>query len=182
MTAHFLVRSGYEYYGNARFAMYAQNISICGVLFHHAVEMLMKADLAKNGKSLSELASMRHNLKGLWRAYKRNHPTVALSRHDKTIKRLDKHEDIRYPDPSLGSIGVSVEWSGEPGSVKVYCRGMRSPKQYAVVVSDIDDLVADVIRTSSWNPSVLAGTNVAHLEAIERHNRHAEFLTHGNIP
>jgi hypothetical protein len=178
MNAHFFVRSGYEYYANARFAMQAQSISVCGNLFHHAVEMLLKADLAKNGKTLDELASMRHNLKRLWRAYKRNYPAADLSRHDRTINRLDKYEDIRYPDPSLGSIGVNIAWSGEPGNVKVYGRGMRSPKQYAVVVSDIDDLVADIIRTSLWNPGAFVGTNPAALEAIRRNNEHAVFLTH----
>lgn len=179
MNAHFFVRSGYEYYANARFAMHAQSSYACGNLFHHAVEMLLKADLAKSGKSLDELASMRHNLKRLWRAYKRNHPAGDLSLHDRTINRLDKHEEIRYPDPSLGAIGVNIAWSGEPGNVKVYGRGMRSPKQYAVVVSDIDDLVADIIRTSSWNPDAFVGTNPAALEAIRRHNTQANFLTQG---
>jgi hypothetical protein len=172
--AGFFVRSGYEYYANARFAMHAQSSYVCGNLFHHAVEMLLKADLAKNGKSLEALQSMRHNLKRLWRAYKRDHPSAALSRHDTAINRLDKHEDIRYPNPALGSIGVSMEWAGEPGEVKAY-GGMKSPKQYAVVVSDIDDLVADIVRTSSWNPP--GGINDAALEAIRRQNRHAKFLT-----
>jgi hypothetical protein len=182
MNAHSFVRSGYEYYANARFAMYAQSSYVCGNLFHHAVEMLLKADLAKSGASLEELQRIGHNLKRLWRSYKRNHPNAALSRHDRTINRLDKHEDIRYPDPALGSIGVSMEWSGEPGGVKVYGRGMRSPKQYAVVVSDIDDLIADIMRTSSWNPSAFVGTNEAAIEAMRRHNKHADFLTHGKIP
>jgi HEPN domain-containing protein len=181
MNAHFFVRSGYEYYANARFAMHAQSSYVCGNLFHHAVEMLLKANLAKSGASLEELQRIGHNLKRLWRAYKRNHPNAALSRHDRTINRLDKHEDIRYPDPALGSIGVSMEWSGEPGAVTTY-GGMKSPKQYAVVVSDIDDLVADIIRTSSWNPAAIVGANVAALEAIRRHNKHADFLTHGKIP
>ena len=54
---------------------------------------------------------------------------------------------------------------------------MKSPKQYAVVVKDNDDLVADVICTSSWNPGALVGTNDAALEAIRRYNDHGEFLT-----
>jgi hypothetical protein len=174
--AHFFVRSGYEYYANAKFAMRAQSSYVCGNLFHHAVEMFLKADLAKNGKSLEELERMRHNLKRLWRAYKRDHPNAALSRHDTTINRLDKHEDIRYPNPALGSTGVSMKWSGEPGGVKAY-GGMKSPKQYAVVVSDIDDLVADIVRTSSWNPGAIVKNNDAALEAIRRNNRHAGFLT-----
>jgi hypothetical protein len=138
--------------------------------------MLLKADLAKNGKSLEELEHIGHNLKRLWRAYKRNHPNAALSHHDRMINRLDKNEDIRYPNPALGSIGVSIEWSGEPGWAKAY-GGMKSPKQYAVVVSDIDDLVADIIRASSWNPGAIVGNNDASLEAIRRHNKHAQFLT-----
>jgi hypothetical protein len=176
MNANFFVRSGYEYYANARFAMHAQSSYVCGNLFHHAIEMLLKADLAKNGNSLEELERMRHNLKRLWRAYKSNHPDAALSRHDRTINRLNRHEEIRYPDPALGSIGVSIEWSGEPGGVKAY-GGMKSPKQYAVVVSDIDNLVADIMRSSSWDPGAFAGTNEATLEAIRRYNDHAEFLT-----
>jgi hypothetical protein len=79
MNSHFFVRSGYEYYANARFAMHAQSSYVCGNLFHHAVEMLLKADLARTGKSLEELQHMGHNLKKLWRPYKRNHPKAALS-------------------------------------------------------------------------------------------------------
>jgi hypothetical protein len=175
VDAHFFVRSGYEYYANARFAMHAQSSYVCGNLFHHAVEMFLKSDLAKNGESLKELQRMGHNLKKLWRAYKRSHPNAALSCHDRTVNRLDKHEDLRYPDPALGAIGVSLEWSGEPGEVKTY-GGLRSPKQYAVVVSDIDDLIADIIRTTGWNPGALAPINPAAVEAITRHNEHAQFL------
>ena len=170
------VKSGCEYYAVARFAMHAQQSWVCGNLFHHAVEMLLKAGLAKNGKSLPELEQMRHSLKKLWRTYKAAHPAADLGRHDKTINRLDKHEEIRYPNPAPHSIGVSMEWSGEPGAVKTF-GGLKTPKQYAVVVSDIDDLVVDVLKASSWNPDRLMGTNEAALEAIRRENKHAKFLT-----
>jgi hypothetical protein len=48
--------------------------------------------------------------------------------------------------------------------------------------SDIDDLIAEIIRTSSWNPGAFVGTNPAALEAINYRNTHADFLTHGKIP
>jgi len=176
MNDHFFVRRGYEYYANARFAMHAQSSYVAGNLFHHAVEMLLKAGLAKNGKSLGELERMRHNLKRLWRAYKRDHANAPLSRHDRTINRLDKLEDIRYPNAALASTRVSMQWSGETGGVEA-SGAMKSPKQYVVVVSDIDDLVADILRTSSWDPGRIVGTIDAALEAIRRHNTHAEFLT-----
>jgi hypothetical protein len=174
--ADFFVKSGCEYYATARFAMYAQRPLICGNLFHHAVEMLLKAGLANRGKTLPDLESMGHNLKKLWREYKNDHPEADLERHNKTINRLNKHEEIRYPNPRLGSIGLSLQWSGEPAEVKTF-GGLRTPKQYAIVVSDIDDLVSDVLRTSSWNTGVFMGTNQAALEAIKRENKHASFLT-----
>jgi HEPN domain-containing protein len=176
MDALFFVKSGYEYYANARFAMRAQSSYVCGNLFHRAVEMFLKSDLARHGKTLEELQRMGHKLKKLWRTYKRNHPDADLSRHNRTINRLDKYEEIRYPDPALGAIGVSLAWSGEPGEVKTY-GGLRSPRQYAVVVSDIDDLIADIIRTTGWNPAALAPINPAAVEAITLYNEHARFLT-----
>src|ERR1700676_4356954 len=118
--ADLFVSIGCEYYATARFAIHAQRALVCGNLFHHAVEMLLKGGLANRGKSLPELTSMGLNLKKLWRAYKNDHPEAELERHNKTINRLDKHEEIRYPNPSLGSIGLSLEWSGEPGGVTTF--------------------------------------------------------------
>ena len=67
--------------------MHAQSSYVCGNLFHHVVEMLLKADLAKSGASLEELQRMGHNLRRLWRAYKRDHLNAALSRHDLFARR-----------------------------------------------------------------------------------------------
>jgi hypothetical protein len=169
-------KSGCEYYTVARFAMHAGQPYVCGNLFHHAVEMLLKAGLAKDGTSLSELRDMRHNLRKLWRAYKDHHAEADLERHNKTVSRLDKYEDIRYPNPDLDSIGVAMEWASEPFEVKTF-GGLKTPKQYPLRVSDIDDLVADMLKTSSWNPGVFMGTNQAALEAVKRRNNHATFLT-----
>jgi len=46
-----------------------------------------------------------------------------------------------------------------------------------IVVSDIDDLITEVLKTSSWNPVVFMATNQAAFEAIIRHNNHAGFPT-----
>jgi hypothetical protein len=53
----------------------------------------------------------------------------------------------------LGSIGATMEWSDEPVPITTY-GGLRTPRQYPLTVDAIDDLVADVFRTSSWNPGV----------------------------
>jgi DUF971 family protein len=65
--------------------MHAGQSYISANLFHHAVEMLIKAGLANNGTSLSELRDMGHRLRKLWRAYKDQHAEAGLERHNKTI-------------------------------------------------------------------------------------------------
>jgi hypothetical protein len=176
---HLFVGNACQYYVAARFLVHAQCIPVCGNLFHHAVEMLLKGGLAKKRKlSLSALKKMGHKLKVLWREYKLDFPDPTLKRHDKTISLLDKFEDIRYPDRVLASgMGVTVQWSGPAASVTVRGPGLKTPKQYTIVVSDIDDLVADVFRTSSWNPGPFIGTNRFAKQAIRRHNKHARYLT-----
>jgi hypothetical protein len=176
MNANYFARSGCEYDASARFGMHAQQSYISGNLFHHAVEMLLKAGLAKKGKSLERMKGMRHDLKRLWRAYKLEYPDTKLNSHDATIKKLNKYEEIRYPNPDLGSMAVNLAWSGEPGEVKTF-GGLKTPKQYPLVVDKIDDLVVDIIETSSWDPGVFMGRNEAALEAIKRNNAHAKFLT-----
>ncbi len=43
MDAHFFVLKGCEYYAVARFAMHAQRTWVCGNLFQHAIETLLKS-------------------------------------------------------------------------------------------------------------------------------------------
>ena len=116
----YFVKSGCEYYATARFAMHAQRSYVCGNLFHHAVEMLLKGELLQRGVSLDELKRTGHSLRRLWRMYKAYYPKADLERHNRIINRLDKYEEIRYPNPALGSIGVAMEWSDEPVPITTY--------------------------------------------------------------
>ena len=179
MDADYLFMEGAcQYYATARFAVHAGCAPVCGNLFHHAVERFLKAGLTQH-RGLSDIERMRHNLKKLWRAFKADFPATALKQHDKTISCLHKFEDIRYPDKVIErGMGVSVEWSGPAGKVTTLGR-IKTPKQYAIVVSDIDDLIADVFKVCSRNPHAFIGANPAAQEAITRHNAHSKFLTGG---
>ena len=119
--ATYCMQTGSQYYTMARFAMHAQCVPVCGNLFHHAVEMLLKGGLARK-RPLSDLKdNMGHNLKVLWREFKLEFPDRTLRRHDKTISSLNKFEDIRYPDPiKVPSTGVSADWSGPAGTMTTY--------------------------------------------------------------
>jgi hypothetical protein len=120
---------------------------------------------------------MKHDLKKLWRAFKVDFPDPALKRHDETISRINKFEAIRYVD-GITKYGMraTAQWSGPASEVKAY-GGLKTPRQYAIVVSDIDDLVADVFKTCSRNPVAFFRTNPHALEALKRHNAHSAFLT-----
>jgi hypothetical protein len=162
-----------QYYATARFAVHAECMPVCGNLFHHAVEMFLKAGLAQR-RELSELRNMSHKLKEkLWPAFKQDFANPGLTRHDKTIACLDEFEDIRYPDEVLKrGMGVTADWSS--GSAVILAGKASTPQQYKIVVSDIDDLIADVFKVCSRNPP--AFTNSAAREAINRHNAHSKFL------
>jgi hypothetical protein len=174
--AQLFVGNACQYYATARFAMHAQCLPVCGNLFHHAVEMLLKGGLARKRK-ISELKDMGHKLKVLWRAFKADFPDPALKRHDKTISSLDKYEAIRYPDVIMNhGLGALAQWYGPPAKITARA-GLKTLKQYPIVVGDIDDLIADVFRISSWKPGAFMGNNAAALEAITRNNNHSTFLT-----
>jgi hypothetical protein len=154
--------------------MHAQCLPVCGNLFHHAVEMALKGGLAKK-REISELKDIGHNLKALWRAFKVEFPDPGLERHDKTISSLNKYEDIRYPG-MMGSIAIAADWFSAPPPVTTY-GSVKTPKQYPLVVRDIDNLFADIFKASSWNPPAFMGTSAAALEAITRFNDQSKFLT-----
>jgi hypothetical protein len=42
-------------------------------------------------------------------------------------------------------MGATTEWSGPAGKVTAY-GGIKTPKLYTLVVSDIDDLIADAFK------------------------------------
>jgi hypothetical protein len=154
------VQHGCQYYVSARFAMHAQCVPINGILFHHAIEMLLKGALLEK-RTLSDVEQMRHWLKRIWRAFKEDFPAPQLKHHDGTISSLAKFHDLRYWE--VESAGMTSQWERPAHHVIVY-GGMKTPKQYVVVVSDIDDLVADIFKAASWNPGKYMGTNPSALE------------------
>jgi hypothetical protein len=163
-----------QYYVTARFAMHAECMPVCGNLFHHAVEMFLKAGLAPKRK-LSELKKMRHQLKKLWRAFKVDFPNPTLKRHDNMIASLDKFEAIRYPDATKEALGMTGQWCGPAASVKSQ-PAVKTSRQYGVIVSEIDDLIVDVCKECSQHPGGFIHGPAA-LEAIIRHNKHSDILT-----
>jgi hypothetical protein len=169
-----LFKNGCQYYIAARFAVEAQCFPVCGNLFHHAVEMMLKGALASN-RTAAELKRMSHNLAKLWDDFRKEFPDPALSRHDATIATLDNLEFIRYPDQIIGfSVSYSFGFERLFGPTKYH--GPGKAKSFEIVVSEIDDVIADVIaKAPNWYPGLMVNSRAAY-EAVIHHNHHGEFL------
>jgi hypothetical protein len=77
---------GVQYYAAARAAVMANLFPVCGNLYHHAIEMLLKAGLSQK-LSLSELKEFRHKLPKLWKRFKSEFPSI--DQFDDVIVKLD---------------------------------------------------------------------------------------------
>jgi hypothetical protein len=98
---------GVDYYVAGRSAVLAQRMPLCGNLFHHSIEMFLKARLS-HSYSLEELQGrFGHRLQRLWEAFKAEFPGSDLDRFDEIIAGLDRFERIRYPNAVLAE-GMAV--------------------------------------------------------------------------
>jgi hypothetical protein len=159
-----LFRLGVQYYATARAAARFELMPTSGNQFHHAIEMMLKADLAKT-ESLPNLKNKyRHHLKKLWGASKLKHPASALSAFDALIDIIDRFEEIRYPDQYLADGAVIVlEW----GSIAT----VSTPATHVINVADVDALVDQLFTTCSMNPKAFIGTlNVPARDAVKFEN------------
>jgi hypothetical protein len=100
------MKLGVQYYVAARQSAWS-GLWVCGNLYHHALEMFLKAGLSRK-YSLRELRKQfGHELIAIWNAFKDDFPSPALLEFDATIADIAGFEDIRYPDRVL-KYGVQI--------------------------------------------------------------------------
>jgi len=104
------MRLGVQYYVAARSTACAGLLPVCGNLYHHALEMFLKAGLSRK-YSLAELKRCRHKLSDIWNAFKTDFRSTALLQFDETVAEIAKFEEIRYPDNVLEhGAQMLVDW------------------------------------------------------------------------
>lgn len=162
-------KRGIEYYVVARSAAIA-GLPVAGNLYHHAVEMVLKGQLART-ISLSVLwRKHRHHLRRAWKAFKKLFPNEELAPFDEILRKLDKFEDVRYPDKVLEKgASVTINWN-PPAKPDVFGAAAVVP-QYELAVTDIDRLLGRLFELCSVVPS-------AHV----RLNRHALAILQNDNP
>src|SRR5579872_7117959 len=95
------LRLGLQYYLAGRSAARAGLVPIYGNLLHHAIEMLMKAALARKFSAPTLKKQFGHALPKTWSVFKTIFPKSDFSGFDTTVRALHEFEEIRYPDKIL---------------------------------------------------------------------------------
>jgi hypothetical protein len=145
-----LMGLGVDYYVVGRAAALAQRMPLAGNQFHHAVEVMLKARLSQKHSVLKLSREFGHYLPRLWEAFKADFVGLDLREFDETVAILDRFEGIRYPDKVITKGMIAhIEWERPVRWPSVD----RSEPEYAVVVSDIDRLIAKIFEVSSRNPA-----------------------------
>lgn len=168
---------GVQYYTAGRCAFLARLSPVAANLFHHAIEMLLKAHLSQL-RTLKELRSpFGHHLAKLWEEFKASCPTENLAAFDVTVELLNEFEVLRYPDSVLQKGAAILFQFAQPVLPPNAGVGAFTTPRYTLVLNDIDHLVAAIFRASSRNPSFYtSGMNNYAQTAIMQDNPAAEFL------
>ncbi len=145
---------GVEYYIAARSAAREGLIYVVGILFHHAIEMCLKARLSHQ-YSLKELSQkpFSHDLDALWHEFKAQFPQANLNRFDHTIQAVHAFSNIRYPDKIVAEgAQIHLDWNPSAGAAR-----SASLPCYEIFVTDIDHLILKVFEICSRNFSAFVG-------------------------
>lgn len=152
MEYNFL-KFGVQYYVAARSAVLAGLLPVSGNLYHHAIEMFLKAGLSSNHSTVK----FGHNLKILWKEFKTEFEKSSFEKYDSTITSLDAFESIRYPNKLIkeGARMMTV-WNTVDNSMAISSN--MQPPMYKVVVNDIDELIINIFEICSKNPKFFVVT------------------------
>src|SRR5438874_10791849 len=112
MEEEFL-KLGMQYYIAGKAAALAGLLPITGNLYHHALEMLLKAGLSRtiSMEDLKDSKKLGHRLSRIWRAFRAHFQSRELDRFDATIADINRWEDLRYPEKMLRTgAQISIDW------------------------------------------------------------------------
>jgi hypothetical protein len=178
---------GFQYYVAARRGARAQLSPVTGNLYHHAIEMFLKARLSRS-IPLEELKKKEfgHRLKSLWDAFKAEFSSEGLSQFDPLIDTLDRFESIRYPDEIVANGAQLVIAWDEKAAAGTGLKAGEAPPRYEIVVASLDKLIAEILKISSRSPAFFTGTgrlNDYARKALSYENSLASFfLPHNSEP
>lgn len=166
-TADHFWRAGCEYYVSGRQSFLARVGYTAGNIFHHAIEFMLKGQLAIKEDYRNFFQDYGHDLGRAWAAVKKEFPDHDLSGFDQFIETLDEFEDIRYPDLIIEQGGLLSVGTGAPPRQM----GPGAPlQQFHVNVRDVDALMAKMFQLFSMNPVCYLPMSEAARDAVREDN------------
>ena len=139
-----------HYQITARYATVAGLVPASGNLIHHAIEFYLKGALIKK---LNEAArrKLHHNLRRLWRLYKKERNNPVLDKFDQTIRDINKFERIRYPEEIL-NLGMLAEIGFVRNTSKTQGGSTPPGARYQLALDEVDELVKLIFQIENINP------------------------------
>ena len=160
-----LFSSAIQYYVAGRYAVFAELNPTAANLLHHAVEMCLKAALAKKGQTLAELKKHSHRIEDIWNEFRATH-AGDFNRCDRIIAELHKFESIRYPDEiEKGGLESVVGRGSPPASQRV-----GNPKGHELYLGEIDDLIVQISAAASIKLKAFTTSNTSYQQFLEEEN------------
>jgi hypothetical protein len=146
-----LFEYGLEYYVAGRFTVMARMTMTPGSQFHHAIELMLKAQMAKTLSLADVKTRFRHGLVELWEAFKAEFPNEDLTAYDSTISELHRFWQIRYPDDLLqNGAQLGFSWEG-PAILSSSGPAVQNVPTYQISVRTLDRLVVKLAKLVSIN-------------------------------
>ena len=143
-------RQAVHYHVAARWSVREGLDAIAGPLAHHAVESYLKSFLAL---SMDERSRKRisHDLPKLWREFKAR-SSCNLDHLDGAIDRIDRFEQLRYPEEMVNS-GMLMSIDFQP-PIAPTSRALPTPlPSYDLRLTDLDAIANALLSQRRHNPA-----------------------------
>jgi hypothetical protein len=155
------VAAGVQYYIAARGAALAGLMPVSGNLFHHAIEMILKAGIITHSVTMpfattqKQLRSLSHDLDKIWKAFQACYPDATLGAFDPLIVDLDRWEDIRYPDPNTftGAAGIAMSVVHRKGENPSTTSPSGTTVEYYLKLEECDELIKTLWHVLDFTPA-----------------------------
>jgi hypothetical protein len=147
------INLGMQYYVAGRALSWAGVLPVAGNLYHHSLEMLLKACLSRK-YSLADLKKkFRHRLGDAWIEFKMEYPDPELCAFDDTIVDIEEFEEIRYPNRLLKhGAAMIVDYRGTTTPPRTSGSSPRPEREYRFYFDDVDRLIGAIFTASGKNP------------------------------
>ncbi len=176
---------GVEFYLLGRIAFHKQLITSAAVLFHHAVERLLLAELAV-GKTKSELKKRykNHKLDKYWEDYKNAKNITGKHDLDGVIKRLNNAVDLRFVNLETKSIVFMPTRESISTMTSYQIGGKKEKYGYVIVLEDIDLFFKQMVDSLKINPQLVHNLMgmANRMDDYLKGNKHIVFNPKESIP